>query len=117
MRRIEKRIRKRLTEEFKLKLLNWASNFEEVAWLDSNQYHLHHTSFEAVLAVDAFTSIQTDSLNAFDDLNENNAMSHIGRRFSVIPKQSHLASDKMEVPARVGREVDVFVFVLICDPR
>ena len=70
MKRIERRIDQELSEEFKLKLLSWSSDFQEVAWLDSNQYHLDHSSFEAVLAVDAFTLIQTDTYNAFDDLNE-----------------------------------------------
>ncbi|UJH92209.1 anthranilate synthase component I family protein [Antarcticibacterium sp. 1MA-6-2] len=56
--------------EFKLKLLSWSKQFEEVVWLDSNDYPQKYTGFEAVLAVEAFTSIKTDSFNAFDNLKE-----------------------------------------------
>ena len=37
-------------------------------FLDSNQYHQKYSSYDAVLAVDAFTSIKTDYENAFQDL-------------------------------------------------
>jgi len=50
-------------------LLAWAQQFREVVFLDSNNYHQSYTSFDAVLAVDAFTSIQTDYHNGFEDLN------------------------------------------------
>ncbi len=53
---------------FKQKLLFWANQFREVVYLDSNNYEQKYTSFDCVLAVEAFTSIQTDSHNAFDDL-------------------------------------------------
>lgn len=54
---------------FKKQLLAWAQQFREVVFLDSNNYHQSYTSFDAVLAVDAFTSIQTDYHNGFEDLN------------------------------------------------
>ncbi|MCM5662904.1 aminodeoxychorismate synthase component I [Galbibacter mesophilus] len=57
-------------EMFKKKLFQWASQFEEVVWLDSNFYKQTYSSYEAVLAVDAFTSIKTDYHNAFEDLKE-----------------------------------------------
>lgn len=56
--------------EFKLKLLSWSKQFGEVVWLDSNDYPQKSTGFEAVLAVEAFTSIKTDHFNAFDNLKE-----------------------------------------------
>jgi para-aminobenzoate synthetase component 1 len=53
---------------FKKQLLSWSQQFREVVFLDSNQYHQKYSSFDAVLAVDAFTSIKTDYENAFQDL-------------------------------------------------
>lgn len=55
-------------KEFKQQLLAWAQQHREVVWLDSNDYSQKYSSFDAVLAVDAFTSIITDYHNAFDDL-------------------------------------------------
>jgi para-aminobenzoate synthetase component 1 len=54
--------------QFKQQLLAWAQQHREVLWLDSNGYDQKYTSYDAVLAVDAFTSIVTDYYNAFDDL-------------------------------------------------
>jgi para-aminobenzoate synthetase component 1 len=54
--------------EFKNQLLQWANQHREVVFLDSNQYHQKYSSYDAVLAVDAFTSIKTDYENAFQDL-------------------------------------------------
>lgn len=55
---------------FKTQLLRWSQQFEEVVWLDSNKHSQKHNSYDAVLAVDAFTSIATDSDQAFDKLHE-----------------------------------------------
>ncbi|WP_248722615.1 aminodeoxychorismate synthase component I [Seonamhaeicola sp. ML3] len=55
---------------FKEQLLRWAQQFDEVVWLDSNNYHQKYSNYDAVLAVDAFTSIQTDYHQAFDKLKE-----------------------------------------------
>jgi para-aminobenzoate synthetase component 1 len=41
-----------------------------VAFLDSNSYPQKYSSFDCVLAVDAFTSIKTDYINAFEDLHQ-----------------------------------------------
>lgn len=57
-------------KEFKQQLLSWSGQFREALFLDSNEYHQNYTSFDAVLAVDAFTSIQTDEHNAFEDLKQ-----------------------------------------------
>ncbi|NQY05163.1 MAG: aminodeoxychorismate synthase component I [Flavobacteriaceae bacterium] len=57
-------------EEIKRKLLIWSKQFYEVVWLDSNSYPQNHKRFDAVLAVDAFTLIKTDSDDAFDKLKD-----------------------------------------------
>jgi len=54
----------------KEKLLQWSQRYREVIWLDSNNYHQVHSSYDAVLAVDAFTMLQTDATDAFDKLKE-----------------------------------------------
>lgn len=53
---------------FKNQLLYWANQHREAVFLDSNQYHQKYSSYDAVLAVDAFISIKTDYENAFQDL-------------------------------------------------
>lgn len=56
---------------FKNQLLHWAQQFEEVVWLDSNEYpDQPHKSYDAMLAVDGFTSIKTSYQDAFDRLEE-----------------------------------------------
>ncbi|HTO35582.1 MAG TPA: anthranilate synthase component I family protein [Flavobacterium sp.] len=56
--------------DFKYRLLKWSQQFREIVFLDSNQYPHLYAEYDAVLAVEAFTSIQTDSYNAFDDLHQ-----------------------------------------------
>jgi para-aminobenzoate synthetase component I len=56
--------------ELKRKLLRWGSGHTQCIWLDSNTYHQQYSNFEALLAVDALTSIRTDTENAFDKLKE-----------------------------------------------
>ena len=55
---------------FKHQLLQWAQQFDEVVWLDSNNYKQAYSNYDAVLAVDAFTSIITDFTQAFAHLKE-----------------------------------------------
>ncbi|MEZ4792136.1 MAG: anthranilate synthase component I family protein [Gelidibacter sp.] len=55
---------------FKDQLLVWSQQFEDVVWLDSNKYHQRYKGYDAILAVDAFTSIKTDYHQAFDKLKE-----------------------------------------------
>jgi len=57
-------------ESFKNNLLEWANQFKEVVFLDTNKYHQKYSTYDAVLAVDAFTSIKTDYFNAFEDLQQ-----------------------------------------------
>lgn len=58
------------TELFKNQLLIWAQQFDDIVWLDSNNYSQKHSSYDAILAVDAFTSIQTDYHQGFEKLKE-----------------------------------------------
>ena len=57
-------------EEFKKKLLCWAQQFDDVVWLESNSYNHEYSSYDAILAVDAMTSIRTDYIDAFEKLDE-----------------------------------------------
>jgi len=57
-------------ESFKNNLLEWANQFKEVVFLDTNKYHQKYSTYDSVLAVDAFTSIKTDYFNAFEDLQQ-----------------------------------------------
>lgn len=54
--------------DFKNQLLHWANQHREVVFLDSNAYNQKYSSYDSVLAIDAFTSIKTDYENAFQDL-------------------------------------------------
>ncbi|MEP0263517.1 aminodeoxychorismate synthase component I [Dokdonia sp.] len=55
----------------KSQLLQWSQQFEEVVWLDSNEYiDQNYKSYDAILAVEAFTSIKTSYAGAFDRLEE-----------------------------------------------
>ena len=58
-------------ENFKDKLFNWSEKFEDVVWLDSNTYE--NSTYDAILAVDAFTAIKTDYTQALDNLNDYHA--------------------------------------------
>lgn len=55
-------------------LLNWAQQFDDVVWLDSNanrnRDEQKYSSYDAILAVDAFTSIKTDYHQCFEKLKE-----------------------------------------------
>ena len=57
-------------EVLKNQLLDWSQQFREMVFLDSNNYHQKQSSFDCVLAVDAFTSVKTDFHNAFEDLKQ-----------------------------------------------
>jgi para-aminobenzoate synthetase component 1 len=53
---------------FKQQLLQWSQDYNEVVWLDSNLHSQAYSEFDAVLAVDGFTVLKTDTQNAFEDL-------------------------------------------------
>ena len=57
-------------DQYKQKILFWSQQYDEVIWLDSNNYKQKYASYDAVLAVEAFTSIQTDYNDAFGQLKE-----------------------------------------------
>lgn len=54
--------------EFKNKLLHWSNQFDEVVFLDSNNYKQAYSNFDCVVAIAAFTAVKTDYYNAFEDL-------------------------------------------------
>lgn len=56
--------------DIKKQLLLWSQQFREVTFMDSNQYQQDYSSYDWILAVDAFTSIKTDYFNAFEDLKQ-----------------------------------------------
>ena len=58
------------TPEFKTNILTWAQQFREIVFLDSNDFPDQYSSYDCVLAIDAFTSIKTDYHNAFEDLKQ-----------------------------------------------
>ena len=60
-------------EEFKKQLLHWSQQFREIIFLDSNSdYNTNqaYSSYDCILAVDAFTSLKTDYVNAFEDVKQ-----------------------------------------------
>jgi para-aminobenzoate synthetase component 1 len=57
-------------EIIKQQLLLWSQQYHEVVWMDSNNYHAQYGDYDALLAVDAFTLLQTDAVNAFQKLEE-----------------------------------------------
>lgn len=59
-----------INPDFKVQLLQWSQQFDEVVWLDSNGHHQEYSDYDAVLAVDALTCITTDSHQAFEKLQE-----------------------------------------------
>ncbi|MCH8535162.1 MAG: anthranilate synthase component I family protein [Flavobacteriaceae bacterium] len=55
---------------FKQQLLYWASQYDFCVFLDTNKHQDRFSSFDAMLAVGAFTALKTDSQKAFDQLDE-----------------------------------------------
>lgn len=53
---------------FKLQLLQWAQQFQEAVWLDSNNYLQKHSNFDAALAVDSNSSLKSSYTHAFEQL-------------------------------------------------
>lgn len=56
--------------KFKEQLLEWAGRFQEIVWLDGNEIPDQFSSYDAVLAAEAFTAIKTDEESGFDKLQE-----------------------------------------------
>ncbi|MBC7641719.1 MAG: anthranilate synthase component I family protein [Flavobacterium sp.] len=57
-------------KSFKQQLLFWGQQFREVIFMDSNTYPQQYSSYDCILAVDAFTAIKTDYHNTFEDLKQ-----------------------------------------------
>lgn len=68
--RVSKKVKIKNTSTIKPALFNWSQQFKEVVWFDSNGHRDRYSQYDAVLAVDAFTAIQTDASGAFDKLKE-----------------------------------------------
>lgn len=66
--RFRKLIKIKINHQLKQKLLQWAQRFEEVVWLDSNEYPQKYPTFLGLLAVDAFSSIESNWDGAFSKL-------------------------------------------------
>ena len=70
MQRTNQQIQVSNISEFKSNLLKWAQRFKIAVWLDSNNYQRKHSNFDAVLAVDAVSEIESTYKNAFEKLKE-----------------------------------------------
>jgi len=70
MQRTSHKIQVSNISEFKIQLLQWAQQFKTAVWLDSNNYQQQHSNFDAVLAVDAISKIETNYANAFQQLKD-----------------------------------------------
>ena len=57
-----------IISEFKKQLLLWVQQFEIAVWLDSNNYDQKYSNFDAILAVDPISKIETSYENAFSKL-------------------------------------------------
>ncbi len=68
MKRTSKKIQLQNVSEFKSKLFDWSQQFSQIAWFDSNNYEQLYGSYDVILAVDAFTFLETDYQNAFAEL-------------------------------------------------
>ncbi len=57
-------------DRFKDNALAWSRQFNEISWLDSNSSPHLYQSFDAVLAVNALTTIKTNAANALEQLRD-----------------------------------------------
>lgn len=63
-------------QQVKKKLFDWSQNHREVVFLDSNKNIDSYGKYEVMVAVDAFTAIQTDTFHAFEALKEYQSRAH-----------------------------------------
>ena len=54
--------------EFKQKTLQWASSFDAVCYLDSNNFTDRYSKFDTLIAVGAKAELVAEAGNAFDKL-------------------------------------------------
>lgn len=55
---------------FKQKLIRWANQSYDMLWLDSNQHSDKYSSFDGILALDAFTAVRTDITQSLEELDD-----------------------------------------------
>ncbi|WP_457611622.1 aminodeoxychorismate synthase component I [Lutibacter sp.] len=70
MLRTTTKIKVKNISEFKIQLIQWAQQFKEIIWLDSNNYRQKYSNFDTILAIDAVSKIETTYTNAFEKLKE-----------------------------------------------
>ena len=68
MNRTSKKIHLQNISEFKTKLFEWAKQFKEITWLESNNYDQKYSSYDTVLAIEAYSFLETEYKNAFTQL-------------------------------------------------
>lgn len=77
--RISKKIASKNISSYKIQLLKWAQQFEQVVWLDSNEIPIKYANVDAILAIDAQTFLECNYVNAFSKLRRyiNNTQDYI----------------------------------------
>ena len=70
MKRTSKKILLESSLDFKNKLLSWSQQFQQIVYLDSNNYPQKYTSFDAVMAIDAHKEIESNYTDGFKKLKE-----------------------------------------------
>ena len=68
LKRTSKKIQIQNVSEFRSKLFDWSQQFSQIAWFDSNNHDQLYGSYDVILAIDAFTFLETDYQNAFEKL-------------------------------------------------
>lgn len=66
--RIVKEIKIKDVAQFKLRLLEWAQQFEHICWLEGNAHHDTYSNFDLLLGVEAATTLTSNIEGAFDAL-------------------------------------------------
>ena len=66
--RTSKKIKLKNIFNFKKQLLAWAQQFEQITWLDSNNYPRKYSTFDTVLAIRAQSFLKCDYKNGFEEL-------------------------------------------------
>lgn len=70
MKRISKQFPINNADEFKKKLLQFTQQFREIIYLENNKHQAKYSTFDAVFAFDALTTLQTDVSQGFNKLKE-----------------------------------------------
>ena len=68
LKRTSKKIQFQNISEFKSKLFDWSQKYNHIVWLDSNNYEQKYSGYDVVLAVGAYTFLETNYTNAFADI-------------------------------------------------